>query len=287
MSPGQHGWVKRHQAVIAAVLSSLLVACAARQPRQTEKSATRLALARDYLARGNFGAAAREARRALEYDDENERAHNMLGLVSLLEALRDYRLIEIDGCLTGDAADELRAELDQYLLTADEYFARAVAIAPDYGEAWQNRGTTALQLGRLPEAIRYFTEALKFPARLENVALTRANLGWAYFRADDVPRAAKELLQAAQFQPGMCLAGYRLGRVYFARKQWEKALAKFREVIDNKTACPIQEAHLYLMKTYLELGQKSGLEPLRNTCVALAPQSCVAAACRAEGSTAR
>lgn len=263
------------------------MSCAATQPRQTEKSATRLALARDYLNRGNFGAAAREARRALEYDAQNERAHNMLGLVSLLQALRNYRLLEIDGCLTGAAASELRTELDQFLLAADEQFRRAVEIAPDYGEAWQNRGTTALQLGHHDAAIEYFTEALAHPARLENVALTRANLGWAYFLADDIPRAAKELLQASQFQPGMCLAGYRLGRVYFAREQWEKALAQFRDVTQNKNACPIQEAHLYLMKTYLALGQKSGWESTRNACVALAPQSCVAAACRAQGALPR
>jgi hypothetical protein len=70
-----------------------------------------------------------------------------------------------------------------------------------------------------------------------------------------------------------------MGRVYFARKEWEKAAEKFRKVTDQ--GCPIQEARLYLMKSIVAMGTPEGVPPeMVEQCVEMAPKSCVAAQCR-------
>ena len=249
-----------------------------------KKSHTRLDLAKDFLSKRQLEAAETEAQKALGFYPENEEAHHVLGLVDFVRGLAAHNLLEIDECLTGVDAEALQAEKDEHLLAAHTHFARANKVDPEYGEPWASRGTVASLLGRYDDSVEHLSKALGLPARLQNIALVRANLGWAYFHRDDLVKAAKELLQAAQFQPGMCVATYRLGRVYFARKEWEKALQKFRDV-RGRTECPIQDAHLYLMKTIVAMGaaaeQPEALLDIEKTCVALAPRSCVAAQCRA------
>lgn len=246
-----------------------------------DKSATRLELAKDFLNKGELEAADLEANRALGFNPNNEEAHNLLGLVAFLRAAGNQRLIEIDDCLTGVDAEALRKERDERLLEADRHFARALALVDDFGEAWSNRGSVALQLGDCKGATHYLEEALARPARLLSPPLSRAHLGWARFHCGDLVGAAKELRQAEQFQPGMCVAVYRLGRVYFARQEWEKAFDRFQRVVAQPADCPIQEAHLFLMKTYVELGMTESVPPAAKSCLALGPKSCVAAECRA------
>jgi Tfp pilus assembly protein PilF len=192
------------------------------------------------------------------------------------------RLLEVDDCLTGVDADALRVDFDDHLAHADEDFTKATRLAPDYGEAWSNLGVVDNLNGAHDEAVKHLSEALEHPARLENPALTRAHLGWAQFQLGDHVMAAKELLQALQFQPGMCVATYRLGRVYFAREEWEKAAEQFQGVTDDPT-CGSQEASLYLMKARIAQGLLEDARVARDACIQMAGQSCIAAQCRTEG----
>jgi tetratricopeptide (TPR) repeat protein len=271
----------RGRGLLVAVLVAIALAATGcpRASVDAGKSATRLDLAKDFLGQGQLDAAEQEANKALGFNPRNEEAYNVLGLIRVIRALSAFRLLEIDDCLTGIDAEVHRADLDQHLLAADERFVEAVRLADDFGEAWANRGLVAIQLGDYAAAIRYLRKALTVPQRLENAALVRANLGWAHFHLDDMVSAAKELRQAIQFHPGMCIATYRLGRVYFARKEWEKAHDQFAQVV-GQADCPIQEAHLFLMRTHVELGNAESLANAQNDCVALAQRSCVAAQCR-------
>ena len=251
--------------------------------KNLEKSNTRLDLAKDFLRKGQLDAAESEANKALAYHSRNAAAHHLLGLMDLMRGGRAHRISEIDGCLTGLDAEVQQAEGERHLLAAEAHFARACELAPDLGEAWASRGAVAMLLESPDQAVDYLTRALDVPASLDNVAVVRANFGWAYFLRQEMVLATKELLQALQIQPGLCIATYRLGRVYFARKEWEKALQKFQEVV-GQPECPIQDAHLYLMKTQIELGATKGLSEAGRACVALAPNSCIAMQCRDLGS---
>lgn len=128
----------------------------------------------------------------------------------------------------------------------------------------------------------FLTKALENPFRLIDPGLTRANLGWALFQQKKLVEAAKELRQVKQFAPEMCLATYRLGRVYFARQEWEKAAELF-ETVSNDPSCGSQEASLYLMQTRLQQGLTDDARRARDACLARSPQSCIASQCRADG----
>jgi tetratricopeptide (TPR) repeat protein len=192
-----------------------------------------------------------------------------------------FRLIEIDDCLTGVDAEALRTDMDAHLGKAEADLKRSVELAPDYGEAWSNRGVVANLLGEHDRAVEFLTTALGSPARLINPGLTRAHLGWSYLQEGNHVAAAKELRQALQFQPRMCVATYRLGRVYFAREEWEKAAEQFQDVSDQPE-CQSQEAALYLMKARLEQGLNDDARAARAACLKLSPRSCAAVQCRAQ-----
>lgn len=254
--------------------------CGAPQNAQTlERSRATLDLAKDFLRKGQLEAAEAEAQKALGIHQDNEEGHYVLGLVDLMHANAAHRTTEIDECLNGIDAEVQVAEQHSRLRAADQHLTRAVQLAPDLGEAWANRGIVATLLEDHDGAVTHFERALAHPARLQNAAFVRAALGWAYFLRGDMVAATRELLQANQLQPGLCVSTYRLGRVYFARKEWEKALGKFREVVEQPQ-CPIQDAYLYLMKTQVELGSTEGLPEVGQACIALAPRSCIAAQCR-------
>lgn len=246
------------------------------------KSATRLDLAKDFLRKHQLEAADTECNRALAFNPANDEAYNIRGLVAMIHAFDTQRTLEIEACLTGVDAEVTQRDLDGLLRKADLDFAAAARISPEYGEAWSNRGVVHNLLEDYAAAAHYLTEALANPMRLDSPGLTRAHLGWALFHEQRYVDAAKELRQAVQFQPNMCVATYRLARVYFAREEWEKAAELFQTTSDDP-ACGSQEASLYLMKTRMQQGLVDEARRARDACLRLSPRSCVAAQCRADG----
>lgn len=262
-------------------LAFLLMGCPAPQ-RDVKKSQTRLDLAKDFLTKRELEAAETEANRALALNPANDEAFNVRGLVHMIRAYEAKRTLEIDACLTGVDAEATHQDLDKFLQKAELDFAQAVKVTPDYGEAWANRGVVATLLEDYPTAVQHLTRALENPLRLVDPGLTRANLGWALFHQGKDVDAAKELRQVLQFKPGMCVATYRLARVYFAREQWDKAAESF-ETVSNDPSCGSQEASLYLMKTRIAQGLVDDARRARDACLKISPQSCIAQQCRADG----
>ena len=253
-----------------------------RDDRELSKSATRLDLAKDFLRKHQLEAADAECNRALAFNPANDEAYNVRGLVELVHALDTLRLSEIDSCLTGIDAEVTQRDLDGYLHKADADFGAAAKLAPDYGEAWSNRGVVRNLLEDYAGATEYLDQALANPARLDSPGLTRSHLGWAMFHQAKYVEAANELRQAVQFQPNMCVATYRLARVYFAREEWEKAAELF-QITSDDPSCGSQEASLYLMKTRMQQGLVDDARRARDTCLHISPKSCIASQCRAEG----
>ena len=170
---------------------------------------------------------------------------------------------------------------------ADDDFERGDQVTPDYGEAWANRGV-------VHNLLEDYAAAADLPRRRRSrtrcgstsPGLTRAHLGWSLFHQDKLVEAAKELRQAMQFQPNMCVATYRLARVYFAREEWEKAAELFQTVSDDPS-CGSQEASLYLMKTRMQQGLVDDARRARDACLKISPKSCIASKCRADGGGTR
>ena len=246
------------------------------------KSNNRLDIAKDFLRKHQLEAANTECDRALALNPANDEAYVVRGLVSMVHALDTQRTLEIDGCLTGVDAEATHKELEKYLLAADADFEKAAKINPDYGEAWASRGVVHNLLEDYATAIGFLQKALENPMRLADPGLTRANLGWSYFHQANYVDAAKELRDVMQFQPKQCVATYRLGRVYFAREEWDKA-AELLETVSSDPSCGSQEASLYLMKTRMQQGLVNDARAARDACLKISPKSCNASQCRADG----
>lgn len=251
-------------------------------PQDAAKSDKRLDLAKDFLRKHQLEAAEAEANRALALSRANEEAYLVRGLVHIVRAIDTQRSLEIDTCLTGLDAEVTQRDLEASLQKANEDFTRAVKLTPEYGEAWSNRGIVHNLLEDYATAEQLFRRALENPIRLESPGLTRAHLGWALFHQQRNVEAAKELRQAVQLQPNMCVATYRLARVYFAREEWEKAAELFQTASDDPS-CGSQEAALYLMKTRMHQGLNDDARRARDACLRLSPRSCIASQCRADG----
>lgn len=259
-----------------------LAACHMHDEADVGKSATRLDLAKDFLRKHQLEAADTECNRALAYNPGNDEAYNVRGLVAMVRAVDTQRSLEIEACLTGVDAEVTQRDLDTLLKKADSDFAMAAKLNPEFGEAWSNRGVVHNLLEDFAGAAKMFAEALANPMRLDSPGLTRAHLGWALFHEAKYVEAAKELRQAVQFQPNMCVATYRLARVYFAREEWEKAAELFQATSDDPS-CGSQEASLYLMKTRMQQGLVDDARRARDACLKISPNSCIASQCRADG----
>lgn len=259
-----------------------VVACGPSYEQSAEKSAKRLDICKDFLRKNELEAADAECGKAIAMNVNNDEAYVVRGLVAMVRAYNAKKSMEIDNCLTGVDAEATDRDLQTWLVKADQDFERATQISADYGEAWANRGVVANLLEEFEAAKTYLSKALESPVRLTNPALTRANLGWTLFHQDNLVDAAKELRTAIQFQPKMCVATYRLGRVYFAREEWEKAAEQFQTVSDDPS-CGSQEASYYLMKTRMQQGLTADAKTALAACVKISPSSCIATKCRAEG----
>ncbi len=269
--------------ILASIVAFAATGCHTGGTEQSvAKSNKRLEIAKDYLQKNDLEGAEGEANKAIALNVNNDEAYWLRGLVSFVRAQGTKRTLEIDGCLTGVDAEATERDLDTFLEKADQDFERATKVSPDYGEAWANRGVVHTLQDDYTVAVEYLTKALEHPLRLRDPSLTRANLGWAYFFQNKLVEAAKELRTALQFQPKMCVATYRLARVYFARQEWEKAAESFQAASDDP-ACGSQEASYYLMKTRMQQGLVSEAKNALGACVKISPKSCIATKCRAEG----
>jgi len=265
------------------LLLFLLAACGTfHDEHSAEKSSKRLDIAKDFLKKHQLEAAEHECGVAIGLNPQNDEAYVTRGLVSLVRARDTEVTLEIDNCLTGVDAEATRKDMDASLMKADADFEQAAKISPEYGEAWADRGLVHTLLDENTKAEEYLTKALGLPQRLIDPTLTRANLGWALFHENKLVDAAGELRKALQFSPKMCVANYRLARVYYAREEWDKAAELFQAVSDD-TTCGSQEASYYLMKTRMQQGLRDDAKTARDACLKLSPKSCVAAQCRAEG----
>jgi tetratricopeptide (TPR) repeat protein len=247
-------------------------------PGQSQK---RLDLAKDFLAKHELEAAETECNKAIALNKANDEAYVVRGLVEMVRAVDTQRTMEIDNCLTGVDRDATAKDLEVFLEKADQDFERAIRVAPEYGEAWANRGVAHSLLEDYGVSVEYLSKALEYPARLADPALTRAHLGWALFHQQNYVDAAKELRRAKQFAPKMCVATYRLARVYFARQEWDKAAELFQTASDDPS-CGSQEASYYLMKTRMQQGLAAEAKEARDACLKRSPQSCIASQCRAQ-----
>ncbi len=250
--------------------------------RDVRRAETRNDLAKDLLDNNppDLSGAEAEVKKALVYDPQNEEAYLIWGSIEMLRARNNMTLVERADCLAGVDAEALRGQADEAMRRAEAHWKKATELAPDYGEAWQNRGAVALYFQDWDKAIELEEKALANLARLPSESTARTNLGWARFKQRDYVQAAATLLQAAQGAQYACLASYRLAEVYFAREEFEDALERLQPVLDDPNLCPpVQEAQHLGGQVFLRLHDRDSAARAFQQCIAMAPKSCQARAC--------
>lgn len=253
-------------------------------PRDRGKSNTHVDLAIELAQKGDFTGAEREVVKAEQLDPRNERAWNVHGLVHLGNAAITTYNIEIAVCAAGAEADELRRRVDEEMRAAEGKLRRATDLAPDYGEAWKNRGAVAIHFGAWDDAIAFEKKALAHAVRFESPEsepIARANLSWAYHNKGEYVQATTELVETMQRSPGFCLGAYRLAAAYFKQERWDEAAeyaAKFAEGGICATQAPLEALQLG-GQLQTKLGNPEDAAVWWKRCVEAAPQSCMAKKC--------
>lgn len=261
-----------------AAMALAVPSCATGVRRDPDQSSARYQLGVEYFSGRRVEAAIEELNQAIKADPENADAHHLLGLIALSQG-HDH-LIQVEGsdCLKGRDAEMVREDAIRRFREAEAHVRRALAIRPEFPEAWNSLSVALIHLQDWDGSIAAAGRALK-DATYPQPEVARANLGWAYYQKRDLQRAWKELHEAVTRAPGFCVGNFRLAKVFVDRGDIEQAKVYADAVIDNPR-CPIQEAFLLGGLIHQRRKDAERAKTLFDRCAAMAPRSCSAGECR-------
>ena len=270
--------------VFAGLLS--LAACAHSEKRSPEDLAqtadNHYEIALGSAQTGSFDDAKKQLALAIEVVPEHGNAHYLLGLIALHEGRTIIEFIEAEMCLQDESAEAQRLRADELHRTAHEAFGRAVAAFdpndPGMGRAYNSMAVVSLYFHAYERARTELEAALSTQFYTEKYSAL-ANLGWAYYEDGDLVAAMTELRQSVLMNPDYCVGRYRLSQVYLDYQMTEQALEEAERVIADDR-CPIQDAHRVAGIARMRLGQLQDANSSFQSCLELAPRSCLANACR-------
>lgn len=254
-------------------------ACGPAQTRvDPDASYKRYLLGADYFQKGLVQPALEELLKAVELDPKNAEAHNLLGLVFLRKAEEAEELSTRNACLKGEELRLEKQEMETQFKKAEEQFEKAIALKADFSDARNNLAVVMIHFGRYDDAIDLEEKALSNIVYREPY-IAHGNLGQAYAAKHEYARAAQALRQALFEQPKFCVGRFRLAKVYYETKDYDRAAAELEQVTGDK-ACPIQEAFQLAGLVALRRDDRQKAEEMFTRCVELAPQGCLASECK-------
>ncbi|MBV8666933.1 MAG: type IV pilus biogenesis/stability protein PilW [Burkholderiaceae bacterium] len=105
---------------------------------------------------------------------------------------------------------------------AEENFQRAIRLAPDNADFSNNYGWFLCQNGRAKESISYFEAALK-SRKYESPGKAMDNAGICSLKMNDAAAAERYFLRAFQFDPGNPQININLAKLYYGKRDYERA----------------------------------------------------------------
>ena len=157
---------------------------------------------------------------------EHKVAHNNLGDVLMSEGKTDEAIAQFQASLRIDPNYPISYRGLAGALAAQKRFPeaidaldRAVRAAPDYGDAWYDRGLILQQSGRVEEARLSFQEALRRKLSNRIAAFAHNNIGVILFRAGRPLDAAAEFQAALALLPELAEAQKNLAAAQAAARQ--------------------------------------------------------------------
>lgn len=165
------------------------------QTENQKRATIRLQLAIGYYEQRQLPVALDEIKQALQADPNFADAYSMRGLIYM--DMGENRL-------------------------AEESFQQALKLAPNNPDFNNNYGWFLCQSGRERESIAYFDTALKSRA-YHSPAKALNNAGVCSLKFKDKSAAEKYFAQAFQHDPGNPTANANLAKLYFERRDYERA----------------------------------------------------------------
>jgi tetratricopeptide (TPR) repeat protein len=135
---------------------------------------------------------------------------------------------------------------------AEQHLLRAVDLAPQFAQAWNNLGTIAYQTRRFRIAEQRFREGLRHdPTAYEPLV----NLGGVLINLRKLDEALKVNVHATLLKPNDALAQSQLGMTYFEAGFFDLAI-KHLEIARRLDAAHFSHPQLYLAEIYLRREDK-------------------------------
>ena len=138
------------------------------------------------------------------------------------------------------------------------HYQNAIAIRPDFAEAYNNLGLALANRGETDEAIALYGTALKIQA---DYAGAHYNLGNALVQQGKTSEAIEHFQKAHEIQPDFAESHQNLGALLYQQRQIPQALAQWRELIRlQPDTIPILNVTAWLLATQPAAAFRNGAE---------------------------
>ena len=201
-----------------------LAGCAAVQPQEAaytsdvvtpsdetdarRRARIRVELASNYFEEGKTEIALDELKQAIAIDPGFPDAYSLRGLIYM--RLSDSRM-------------------------AEESFRRALALNPRDSNVHHNVGWMQCQLGRYPDSVRSFEQALANPT-YGGRAKTLMAMGVCQAKAGQLPDAERSLSRSYELDAGNPITGYNLSNLLYLRGDYTRAQFYMRRLNNSELA---------------------------------------------------
>jgi tetratricopeptide (TPR) repeat protein len=177
--------------------------------------------------------------------------HHNDGRTALAEILYRRVIDSEGGHAVANYGLALLCGLQGRLPEAVEAYREAIAIRPDFTDAYINLGTTCLALGHPEDAIALYRQAIAIDP--EN-AMAHCNLGKALQDLGRIDEAVESYQHAITCEPNAAVAHVNLGAALLERRAWDDAAAISRRAIALQPDSAL--AHANLGTALLHLGRR-------------------------------
>jgi len=204
----------------------------------------------------------------LEMDDARLRREEAIGV--------SFRALSIPNGARREYQEAQKKLGRRDIEAAEQHLLKAVEIAPNYGEAWNNLGTIAYQTQRYPRAEEMFRRALETD---DTLYAPLVNLGGVLLNLGQFAEAEHFNRHAVLKQPGDALAHSQLGMNLLALGRLDQAEKHLREAIRLDPA-HFSHPHLHLAEVLWRKNDRLGAADVLERFIAQHPDHPAAAELR-------
>lgn len=204
----------------------------------------------------------------LEMDDARLRREEAIGV--------SFRALSIPNDARREYQEAQKKLGRRDIEAAEQHLLKAVEIAPNYGEAWNNLGTIAYQTQRYPRAEEMFRRALETD---DTLYAPLVNLGGVLLNLGQFAEAEHFNRHAVLKQPGDALAHSQLGMNLLALGRLDQAEKHLREAIRLDPA-HFSHPHLHLAEVLWRKNDRLGAADVLERFIAQHPDHPAAAELR-------